>query len=310
MIRWLLRRVAGLVPTLLAVVTVAWLLMKAAPGGPFDQERKLPPEILKNLEAKYHHDWPLWKQYVHYVGNVLQGDLGPTYRYVDRTVNDVIADALPVSLLLAGCALVIALVMGLLAGVVGAVFRGKWPDRLTAGIALGGMCVPNFVLGPLLIGVFALGLQWLPAARFTSWKHLILPSMALSFIYVAYVSRLVRAGLVETLQSDWVRTARAKGLPESTVVGRHALPLGLMPVVSFLGPATVGLMTGSVVIEKLFNIPGLGRHFVDAAFNRDVTLAMGIVIVEAVLLVVMNLLVDLAYGFLDPRIRQSQAESS
>lgn len=308
MIRWLIKRLLALVPTLLTVVTVAWLLMKAAPGGPFDQERKLPPEILANLEAKYHHDWPLWKQYVHYLGNVVQGDLGPTYRYVDRTVNDVIRDALPVSLLLAGCALVIAIGLGLCAGIVGAVFRGKFLDRVTAGLALGGMCVPNFVLGPLLIAVFALGLQWLPAARFTSFRHLILPSFALSFIYVAYVSRLVRAGLVETLGSDWVRTARAKGLDETTVVGRHALPLGLLPVVSFLGPATVGLMTGSVVIEKLFNIPGLGRHFVDAAFNRDVTLAMGIVLVEAVLLVLMNLVVDVVYGFLDPRIRQSQAE--
>lgn len=309
MTRWLLRRIAGLVPTMFVVVTVAWLLMKAAPGGPFDQERQLPPEILANLEAKYHHDWPLWKQYLHYVGNVLQGDLGPTYRYVDRSVNDVIADALPVSLLLAGFALIIAIGCGFVAGVVGAVFRGKWPDRLTAGIALGGMCVPNFVLGPLLIAVFALAFQWLPAARFTSWRHLVLPSFALSFIYIAYISRLVRAGVIETLQSDWVRTARAKGLSEATVVGKHALPLGLLPVVSFLGPATVGLMTGSVVIEKLFNIPGLGRHFVDAAFNRDITLAMGIVLVQAVLLVVMNLLVDVAYGLLDPRIRQAQAEN-
>lgn len=309
MIRWLLRRVLGLVPTMFVVVTVAWLLMKAAPGGPFDQERQLPPEILANLEAKYHLDWPLWKQYLHYVGNVLRGDLGPTYRYVDRSVNDVIVDALPVSLLLAGCALIIAIVLGFMAGVIGAVFRGKWPDRLTAGIALGGMCVPNFVLGPLLIAVFALAFQWLPAARFTSWRHMVLPSFALSFIYIAYISRLVRAGVVETLQSDWVRTARAKGLSETVVVGKHALPLGLLPVVSFLGPATVGLMTGSVVIEKLFNIPGLGRHFVDAAFNRDITLAMGIVLVQAVLLLVMNLLVDVAYGLLDPRIRQSQAEN-
>lgn len=306
MLRYVLRRLVVLPPTLLVIVTVSWLLMKAAPGGPFDQEKPLPPDIRRNVEAKYHHDWPLWKQYLHYVGGVARGDLGPSYRYADRSVNEFIREGLPVSMRLAAAALVLALVVGLLAGITGAVFRGRWPDKLASAAALGGLCVPNFVLGPLLVLLFALVLPWFPAARFTSLRHVVLPAIALAAVYVAYVSRLVRAGLVETVRLDFVRTARAKGLAEWRVVGRHALPLGLMPVVSFLGPASVGLMTGSVVIEKLFNVPGLGRYFVDAAFNRDYTLAMGIVIVEAILLLVMNLVVDVVYGLLDPRIRQAQ----
>jgi oligopeptide transport system permease protein len=305
--RHVAQRVLLMVPTLLLVVTLAYVLMRLAPGGPFDQEKPLPPEIRRNIEAKFHHDWPLWKQYVHYLANVARGDLGPSYKYADRTVNEIIAEGLPASLTLAGAALLVAIVLGFAAGIVGAVFRGRWPDRLVMGLALGGLCVPNFVLGPVLVLLFALTLQWLPAARFTSPLHVLLPATALAGAYVAYVARLVRAGLAETIRLDFVRTARAKGLPESLVVIRHALPLGMLPVVSFLGPATVGLMTGGVVVEKLFNVPGLGRYFVDAALNRDYTLAMGIVIVEAVLLLVMNLVVDLLYFVLDPRVRREQA---
>lgn len=304
--RHLLRRVLLMLPTLLVVVTLAYVLMRLAPGGPFDQEKPLPPEIRKNIEAKFHHDWPLWKQYLHYLAGAAQGDLGPSYRYADRTVNEIIAEGLPTSLALTGAALLIAILLGFSAGIIGAVYRGRWPDRAVMGLALGGLCVPNFVLGPLLVFLFALTLQWLPAARFTGPLHVILPATALAGAYVAYVARLVRAGLAETVRLDFVRTARAKGLPERVVIVRHALPLGMLPVVSFLGPATVGLLTGGVIVEKLFNVPGLGRYFVDAALNRDYTLAMGIVIVEAVLLLVMNLAVDLLYGVLDPRARQEQ----
>ncbi len=302
--RFILRRILILIPTLLVIMTLSYALMRAAPGGPFDQEKPLPPAIRKNIEAKFHDDWPMWKQYLHYVAGVARFDFGPTYKYADRTVNDVIAEGLPVSLELAAVALVIALALGLGAGLIGAVFRGRWPDKLVMATALGGLCVPNFVLAPLLILVFALTFRLLPAARFVSARHVILPATALGASYVAYVARMVRAGVVETVQLDFIRTARAKGLSERVVVTRHALPLGLLPVVSYLGPAVVGLMTGSVVIEKIFGIPGLGRYFVDAAINRDYTLSMGIVIVDASLLLVANLVVDVVYGLLDPRVRE------
>lgn len=309
MLRFVLRRLAIMIPTLFAVLTLSYVLMRAAPGGPFDQDKPLPPEIRRNIEARYHHDWPMWKQYLHYLAGVARFDFGPTYRYADRTVNEVIAEGLPVSLELAAVALALAVLFGLGAGLVGAVWRGRWPDKLLLGLSLGGMCVPNFVLAPLLVFVFALTLPWLPAARFVGLRHVVLPAVALAASYVAYIARLVRAGVVETVQLDFIRTARAKGLCEAAVVGRHALPTGLLPVVSYLGPAMVGLMTGSVVIEKIFDIPGLGRYFVDAAINRDYTLAMGIVVVDATLVLVANLAVDLVYGLLDPRVRQARAGS-
>jgi oligopeptide transport system permease protein len=306
MTRFLLRRLAVIVPTLLAVMTLSYAIMRVVPGGPFDAEKPLSPAIRKNIEARFHHDWPMWKQYVHYLAGVATFDFGASYRYEDRTVNEIIAEGLPVSLELAATGLALAVVFGFAAGLVGALYRGKWPDKLVMATALGGLCVPNFVLAPLLVLVFALSLQWLPAARFVGPRHLVLPAIALAATYVAYIARLVRAGLIETVRLDFVRTARAKGLGELHVVGKHAMPLGMLPVVSFLGPASAGLLTGSVVIEKIFNIPGLGRYFVDAAINRDFTLAMGIVIVDASLVMLANLVVDVVYGLLDPRVRQSQ----
>jgi oligopeptide transport system permease protein len=310
MLRFILRRLLIMVPTLFVIMTLSWVLIRSAPGSALDRERPLPPEVRKNVEAHFGLDKPLWQQYAIYMGRLFHGDLGPSLTLNDRSVNEVVASGLPVSLSLAVVALVLALVLGMVAGLVGAIFRGQWPDKVLMGLAIGGLCVPNFVLAPLLVLIFALTLQWLPAARFVSLRYMWLPAISLAALYVSYVARLVRAGLIETVRLDFVRTARAKGLSEAVVIGRHALPMGLLPVVSFIGPAAVGLITGSVVIEKYFGIPGLGRYFVDAAINRDDTMALGIVLVEAALLMVANLAVDLAYGLLDPRVRQAQASEA
>jgi oligopeptide transport system permease protein len=300
--RYLAGRLAGLPPILLVIVTVSFFVMRVAPGGPFDLERTLPAEVRANVEARYHLDEPLVRQYVRYLGDVMRGDLGPSFRYPDRTVAELIGLGAPVSLALGACALAFALLLGGVAGILAALRHDRLVDYLTMSLALGGVSIPNFVLGPLLILVFALWLGWLPVAGWGSWRHLVLPSATLGVFYMAYVARLSRAGMLEVVFQDFVRTARAKGVRESVVVLRHALPGAVLPVVSYLGPAAAGALTGSVVVETIFGIPGIGRYFVQSALNRDYTMVLGTVIVFSSLLVVFNVIVDLLYAWLDPRV--------
>ncbi len=325
---FLLRRLAWFALTLWAVVTVSFLLMRSVRGGPFSAERALHPAIERNLRARYHLDWPLWKQYLQYVGplnldergprflggdgsrpagGVLVGDLGPSFKYRDFTVNDIIGQSLPISLALGAVALLWALVLGLGTGVLSAMWRGGRLDLALRLAATAGIALPNFVIASLLILTLVFGLRLFPVAGWGTLRHLVLPGLALGAPFAAYVSRLTRTGMLEVLSQDYVRTAHAKGLPPRIVVLRHALKGGIMPVVSYLGPATAGIMTGSLVIEKIFAIPGTGSHFVNSALNRDYTLAMGVTILYTVLVYSLNTLVDLAYTLLDPRIELEEA---
>jgi oligopeptide transport system permease protein len=300
---FILRRVAGFIPVLFVIVSLSFFIMRLAPGGPFDQDRALPEQVRANIEARYHLDEPLWAQYFRYLGDVTRGDLGPSFRYPDRSVNELLGLGFPVSLLLGSCALTVALLAGGTAGLLAGVRRNSLVDYLTMSLALGGVSVPNFVLGPILMLVFALGLGWLPVAGWGTWRHLILPSLTLGAFYAAYVARLMRAGMLEVIGQDFIRTARAKGLREAAIVLRHALPSAILPVVTYLGPASAAVLTGSVVIETIFSIPGIGRYFVGAALNRDYTLVLGTVVSYSVLLLSLNLVVDVLYAWLDPRVQ-------
>lgn len=304
MIRYTLRRLAGAVPTLLIIITLAFLLLHAAPGGPFDSQRAIPPEIKANIERAYHLDEPLWKQYARYLGNIVRGDFGPSYQYRDTTVNQIIRQGFPIDALIGGCALLGALVIGLPIGIIAALRRNSAWDHLSMALSMAGISVPVFVVAPILILVFAVAFHWLPAGGWAlSPSHVVLPAVALAAPYVAYVARLMRGSMVEVLNSQYILMARAKGVPELQVVVRHALKPALMPLVSFLGPATAGIITGSIVIEEIFALPGIGRAFVDGALNRDYTLVLGVTILYGVLIVFFNLLADLGYSILDPRVR-------
>jgi oligopeptide transport system permease protein len=302
MATFLLRRIASTIPLLLLIIVLSFLFMRSAPGGPFDAERTLPPQIEANLRAKYHLDDPLWRQMARYVGSVAQGDLGPSFKYQARSVNEIIGQALPVSLSLGVLALAMSLIIGIPAGVIGAVRRNRLPDVAIMGVSLLGICIPNFVLGPLLIMVFSFTLGWVPAGGWGSVSQLWLPALTLGAIRAAYVARLSRAGMLEVVHQDFVRTARAKGLRELVVIGKHALRVAILPVVSYLGPATAGILVGSVVVERIFSIPGLGSFFVNSALNRDYTMAMGTVLLYSGLLITLNLVVDVLYAVIDPRV--------
>jgi oligopeptide transport system permease protein len=303
-IRFALRRLLAIVPTLFAVVTISFVLLRFLPGGPFDAERAVPAEVSKALDARYHLDEPLPRQYARWLGDlVLRGDLGPSFRYPNRTVGEIVATSLPVSVKLGALALLLALAIGVPLGVIGAAKQGRAADKLATGAAVIGLSVPRFVLAPLLVLVFSLQLYLLPAARWDTWRHMILPVIAAGLPTAAYVARLTRAGMIEVLRSDFVRTARAKGLPERVVLVKHALRGGIVPVVSYLGPAASGLLVGSVVIEKIFDIPGMGRYFVEAALNRDYNLVLGVTLVYGVIVMVLNALVDVLHAYLDPRVR-------
>jgi oligopeptide transport system permease protein len=299
------RRLAVGLPTLLVIITLSFFMMRIAPGGPFSQDRPLPPEILRNIERAYNLDQPLWRQYAIYLGGVVRGDFGPSYRTKDFTVNELLAAGAPASLKVGGMALLPALVLGLAVGTTAALNQNTALDYGVMGLAMVGIVVPNFVMAPLLTLVFGVWLGWLPVAGWGdgSLYFLALPVIALGLPQVARIARLTRGSMIETMNANYVRTARAKGLRERIVVGRHALKGALLPVVSYLGPAAAGLMTGSVVIETIFSLPGIGRYFVQAALNRDYTVVMGVVIVYAVLIIVLNLIVDLVYGLLDPKVR-------
>ncbi len=297
------RRLLEVVPVLFIIATISFFLIRLAPGGPFNDERNVSPEVMANLNAHYGLDRPLHEQYFSYLGNLARGDLGPSYHYQNRTVNELIADALPVSVELGLYALAIALVFGLGAGIVAALRPNSRLDYGPMSLAMIGICFPTFVLGPILALVFGLWLGWFNATGWSEPGDRVLPAITLGFFYMAYVARLTRGSMIEVLSQDFVRTARAKGLAEKVVVIKHALRVGILPVVSFLGPAVAGLVSGSFVVETVFGIPGLGRFFVQSAFNRDSTLLVGVVLFYATLIILLNLLVDVLQIFLNPKTR-------
>ncbi|MBV8063015.1 MAG: ABC transporter permease subunit, partial [Nevskia sp.] len=279
----------------------------AAPGGPFDRERALPPQIEAALRAEYHLDQPLWRQYLGYLGGLAHGDLGPSFQYGGFSVAELIAAGAPVSLRLGACAMLLALLCGGALGCIAALRRNRLADRALMALAMLGISVPNYVVAPLLVLLFAIGLGWLPAGGWSAHglADAVLPVLALALPQIATIARLMRASMIEVLGAPWIRTARAKGLPPHQIVLRHALKPALLPLLSYLGPAAAGVMTGSVVIEQVFGIPGIGRYFVQAALNRDYTLVLGVVIFYGALIILFNFVVDLLYGVLDPRVRPS-----
>ncbi|MEN8720340.1 MAG: oligopeptide ABC transporter permease OppB [Oceanococcaceae bacterium] len=305
MLRYAIRRLLGAIPTLLVLITLAFFMIRMAPGGPFDSEKSLPPEIEANLNAAYHLDEPLPVQYGRYLLNILQGDFGPSFQYNDFSVNELIASGFSVSLTIGGLALLLAVVLGSLLGIIAALRQNKPTDYAVMTVAMTGISIPNFVIAPLLILLFAVSLGWLPAGGWDDGgpAKMVLPVIALALPYVAYIARLMRSSMIETLRSNYIRTARAKGLSEPMIIWRHALKPAFMPVLSFLGPAAAAIITGSVVIEKIFGIPGLGRYFVQGALNRDYTLVMGVVVFYGMLIIAFNFIVDLLYGALDPKVR-------
>jgi len=305
MLGYATRRILQAIPTLLLIVAAAFFLMRLAPGGPFDEERALPPEIEANLQAAYGLDQPVTVQFVRYVTGLLHGDLGPSFRMKDFSVAELIARGLPVTLSIGVAALLLGIGLGVPLGLVAGLRQNGWADHAVMAVALVGIAVPNFVVAPVLALLFGLYLGWLPVAGWEpgSAQHLVLPVITLALPLVAYVARLTRGSLLEVLQAPFIRTVRAKGLDPGIILRRHALRPTLLPVVSFLGPAAAALLTGSLVVEQVFGLPGVGRYFVQGAINRDYTLVMGMVVFYATLILLLNLAVDLVYGWLDPRIR-------
>jgi oligopeptide transport system permease protein len=305
MFRFIVRRLIVTVPMVLIVITLTWSLIRLAPGNFYSTDKKLPAAIEKNIRSKYGLDQPWYVQYGRLMGNVLRLDFGNSLKYENETVNDILKRTLPVSAALGICAYLLALVVGIFFGTLAALKPNSKLDYISMAISMLGISLPNFVLGPILVLVFSLSLYWLPPARwggFPSW-NLLLPVLTLSAIYMAYIARLTRAGMLEVLRSDYIRTARAKGLTEMQVVWRHAMRGGLLPVVSFTGPALAILISGTVVVERIFAMPGLGNYFINANLNRDEPLIIGIVAFVSIAVLIFNLLVDIAYAFIDPRIR-------
>lgn len=305
MLSYALRRLLQAIPTLFVIVTAAFFVMRIAPGGPFDQEQTIPPEIAANLEAAYGLDQPIAVQYGRYLSGLLHGDLGPSFKYKDYRVTELIARGLPVTLTLGALALLLAIACGVPLGMLAALRQNGPLDHAVMGVALVGIAVPNFVVAPVLALLFGVKLGWLPVAGWegANARFMILPVVTLALPFVAYVARLTRGSLLEVLQAPYMRAARAKGLAQGVLLRRHALKPTLMPVISFLGPAAAALLTGSLVVEQVFGLPGVGRYFVQGAINRDYTLVMGMVVFYAALILLLNLAVDLLYGALDPRIR-------
>jgi len=306
MFGYMLRRLAFAVPTLFVIILASFLLMHLAPGGPFDELVDLDPAVLENLRAAYKLDDPVWSQFLNYVAGLLRGDFGPSLVYRELKVGQIVATGLPVSVTLGLSAMTIGLVLGIFCGIVAALRQNSFLDYSVMAVAMTGVAVPTFVTAPILIMVFGVYLGWLPISGWNGgdFRHLILPVLALALPKIAALARITRGAMLEALTTDYVRTARAKGLRERKVIIRHVLRPVFIPVVSYLGPAIAAVMTGSVVIEKIFGLPGIGRAFVDGALNRDYPVVMGIVIVYAVFILILNLLADLVYGYLDPRIRQ------
>lgn len=301
--RFLLNRVVSMIITLWLVITLTFLLMHAIPGGPFTREKALPPAVIKALEAKFKLDQPLWRQYTDYIGGVMRLELGPSFQKVGVTVNDMIKEGFPVSAKVGGLAILVILILGIPAGIISALKNNKWEDQLVRFLATLGVTIPSFVLATILIYVFSAKLGWFPSFGIRSWKHYVLPVIALSGYSLAFVARLTRSSMLEVLQQDYIRTARAKGLSEFVVIGKHALKNALIPVVTYVGPLIAGILTGSFVVERIFAIPGMGKHFVESVGNRDYTVLMGMTVFYALFLVIMVLIVDILYGFIDPRIK-------
>ncbi|MGB4056292.1 MAG: ABC transporter permease [Porticoccaceae bacterium] len=305
MFRFAINRLLQAIPVLLVVISITFLLVHSAPGGPFSADKAVPPEVMKALEAQYKLDQPLWQQYVGYLNDVLHGDFGPSFKYPGRTVNELIASGLPATAELAFYAMLVALFIGASAGVVAATRPNTLQDSLPLSAAMLGICMPSFLLGPLLVLVFGIHLEWVPVSGWgDSAGDKILPAITLGTGYAAYIARLSRGGMLEVLSQDYIRTARAKGLPESLIIAKHALRGGLIPVIAFIGPAFAGLLGGSFVVETIFQIPGLGRFYVQAAFNRDYTMILGTTIFFATLIIVFNLLSDMLAIWLNPKLRQ------
>jgi oligopeptide transport system permease protein len=303
MIKFILRRLLELIPVLLISITLVFFMVRLAPGGPFTAEKSFTAEAIERLNEHYGLDKPMMEQYGTYLLNLLKGDLGPSFQYPSRSVNDIIKETFPVSLELGAWAMLFALVVGLLAGIVASLKPNTLQDHVPMGLAMTGICMPSFVLGPLLILVFGLWLGWFNASGWELPIDRVLPVITLGSAYAAYISRLTRGSMLEVLPSDYIRTARAKGLSEANVIFKHTLKNALLPVVSYLGPATAGILTGSFVVESIFNIPGMGRMFVLAAFNRDYTLILGLVVFFALLVVVFKAVVDILLGLLNPKLR-------
>lgn len=305
MLRFIWFRVLQAIPVLLFVITATFFLIRQAPGGPFDADKPVIPAVKRALEAKYNLDQPMWEQYLSYLGGLFQGDMGPSFKYPGWQVEDLIASGLPVTAELAFYALLVALVIGVVAGVLASLKPNTLQDYIPMSLAMIGICMPTFMLGPLLVLLFGIHLEWLPVS---GWGDLPgdknLPSITLGAAYAAYVARLSRGGMLEVMSQDYIRTARAKGLPEWVVVTKHAMRGGLIPVVAFLGPAFAGLLAGSFVVETIFQIPGLGRFYVQAAFNRDYTMILGTTIFLSTLIVIFNLLSDVLAMWMNPRLRQ------
>ena len=306
MLKFILKRLGIAIPTLLILIVFSFILMHTAPGGPFTSERPLPPQVLANIEAKYGLDKPFVMQIVDYIGNVVtRFDFGPSFRYKDRTVNDIIAQGFPVTLTYGVWSFVVSVLVGVSLGVTAAVRHNSWLDYFAVGISIGAQVLPNFVMAPLLVIVFTLWLGWLPGGGWHGgqWQYLIMPIIALSTSYMASIARITRSSMLEVLHSNFIRTAKAKGLPGSQIIFKHALKPALLPVISYLGPAFVGMITGSVVIDVYFSTGGIGSMFVNSALNRDYSTIMGITILLGVLTITFNTVVDILYAWIDPKIR-------
>ncbi|ENK3107638.1 oligopeptide ABC transporter permease OppB [Vibrio alginolyticus] len=305
MLKFIAKRIFEAIPTMLVLITVSFFLMRFAPGNPFSTERPLPPEVMANIEAKYGLDKPVFEQYTTYLTNVIQGDFGPSFKYLDYSVNKLIAVALPVSAKVGFIAFIFTLIMGVTVGTIAALKQNTWIDYTIMSTAMLGVVMPSFVLAPALIYIFSLHWNIFPAGGWQdgSWQYLVLPVIGMSLLYVATFARITRGSMIETLNSNFIRTARAKGLSYRYIIIKHALKPALLPVVSYMGPAFVGIITGSVVIETIFGLPGIGKLFVNAAFNRDYSLVMGVTILIGFLFILFNAIVDILLAMIDPKIR-------
>lgn len=303
MLAYIIKRIFNAVIVLWVVTTITFFLMHAIPGGPFTVEKSLPPIVQQSIEERYKLNDPLYKQYSDYLTNLIRGDLGPSFKYPGRSVNDIIKDGFPVSFQLGMEAVLIAIIIGIPAGIIAAINQGKWQDHAVNFFTTLGVAVPSFVVAALLIYVLSTKLHLLPSAMWEGWQYQIMPALALSGMPTSFIARLTRSSMLDVLGQDYIKTARAKGLSRFTVLFKHALPNSLIPVVTYAGPMTASILTGSFVIENIFAIPGLGQYFVTSIYNRDYTVILGVTIFYSIIIIVLNMIVDLIYPFLDPRIK-------
>ncbi|MBS0876372.1 MULTISPECIES: oligopeptide ABC transporter permease OppB [unclassified Tatumella] len=305
MLKFILRRIAEAIPTLLILITISFFMMRLAPGSPFTGERNLPPQVMANIEARYHLNDPIGKQYLDYLIQLAHSNFGPSFKYQDFSVNYLIGQAFPVSASLGLAAFCFALIFGIATGIIAALRQNSFIDYAVMGLAMTGVVIPSFVVAPLLVLIFAISLKWLPGGGWNGgqWQYVLLPMIALALAYISSIARIMRSSMIEVMHSDYIRTARAKGMPLSRIVFRHALRPAMLPVVSYMGPAFVGIITGSMVIESIFGLPGIGQLFVNGALNRDYSLVLSLTILVGVLTIVFNAIVDILYAVIDPKIR-------